>query len=42
VAGTAVEQNGADDRALALIETFLQQVLGEFPIFVENVFELQP
>jgi hypothetical protein len=37
---TAVEQSGADDRALALVESFLQQILREFPTLVENVFEL--
>jgi hypothetical protein len=37
---TAVEQSGADERALALVESFLQQILREFPTLVENVFEL--
>lgn len=37
---TPVERGGADDRALALVESFLQHLLGAFPTLVENVFEL--
>jgi hypothetical protein len=37
---TAVEQSGADNRELALVGSFMQQVLGAFPTLVENVFEL--
>ena len=33
---TALEQHAADDRALSLVESFLQQVLRDFPALVEN------
>lgn len=36
----ALEHRGADDRALSLIELFLQLALGEFPTLVEHVIDL--
>jgi hypothetical protein len=37
---TALEQHAADDRALSLIESFLQTTLLEFPAMVQNVIYL--
>jgi hypothetical protein len=34
---TALEHRAADDRALSLIESFLQHVLSDFPALVEHV-----
>jgi YaaC-like Protein len=38
---TALENRAADDRALSLIELFLQRVLGDFPAMVEHVIGLE-